>query len=207
MKIKFFLLFVMTIPVYAQFNVSAFVGFNPQSNFIAKDNSDFLDSYWRSGIIFGLGSEIFVSRSIALSPSVEYARYGFADYEFRNYLIPEVSFISATGEPSNVWRVFLEAKFFANFTTAIPVYLTTGIGYVKEDIGVINQNFFQMWDSRTFTTNVIFKDSNFFVHTLGLGLRWRFLPNLSLDLKGQYFTNYSDRWYTSVKCGLVYSVF
>ena len=207
MNIKLFLLFVMTIPVYAQLNVSGFVGINPQSNFIAKENSDFLDLYWQSGIVFGAGSEIFVSPSIALSPSVEYAHYKFDKYNLIEARAPEVSLLSTTGKPSNIWRLFVEAKFFRNITTAIPLYLTTGIGYMNEDFGIIHRTFKDMNEPNLFTETIEFENSTLLVHTLGIGLRWRILPYLFLDLKGQYFTNYNDRWYTSLKCGIVYTVF
>ena len=201
MKIKFFVLFAVAIPAYAQLNVSGFVGINP-------NNTNFLDLYWKPGIICGAGSEVFVSPSIALSPSVEYAHYTFDNYEvYHEVSVPEVHIISVIGEPLNLWRLFLEAKFFGNLTTTIPVYFTTGFGYVNRDVGVIHRTFKDMNEPNLFTETIEFENSTLLVHTLGIGLRWRILPYLFLDLKGQYFTNYNDRMYTAIKCGLVYTVF
>ena len=210
MKIKFFLIFVMTIPVYPQLNFSGFIGINPQANFTAEDNSYNTIAYsWKSGIIFGIGSEIFISPLIALSPSVEYAYYAFDEYDKRKETLPEMLSISSTAGPSKVWRLFLEAKFFGNLTTAIPVYLTTGFGFLNENNGIIHRTETYNYgnDPQIFSSTVKLKNSSFYVHTLGLGIRLRFLPYLSFDLNGHYLSNYNDRMYAAVKCGLVYTFF
>ena len=211
MKIKFFLIFVMTIPVYPQLNVSAFVGVNPQENLIAKGDSYNHGAYsWESGIILGIESEIFIFPSIALSPSVEYVYYAFDEYDERKEArFDNNSSISSTADPVKVWRLFLEAKFFGNLTTTIPIYLTTGFGFLNENNGVINRTVTYFFGNgpQIFDTTFKLKNSSFYVHTLGLGIRWRFLPNLSLDLNGKYLSNYSDRMYAAVKFGLVYTVF
>ena len=211
MNIKFFVLFAVAIPAYSQLNFSAFVGVNPQANFTAEDNSYNTVAYsWRSGIIYGLGSEIFISPSIALSPSVEYAYYAFDEYDERKEIRFDISSsISSTADPVKVWRIFLEAKFFGNLTTAIPVYLTTGFGFLSENNGIIyrTMTYFSGNGPQIFSSTFKPKNSSFYVHTLGLGIRLRFLPYLSFDLNGQYLSNYNDRMYASVKCGLVYTVF
>jgi hypothetical protein len=211
MKIKFFLLFVMTIPAYAQLNVSGFIGINPQANFTAEGNSYNTVAYsWRSGIIFGLGSEIFIFPSIALSPSVEYAYYPFDEYDERKEIRFDISSsISSTADPVKVWRLFLEAKFFGNLTTAIPIYLTTGFGLLSENNGAIHRTETYNYGNgpQIFSSTFKPKNSSFYVHTLGLGIRLRFLPYLSFDLNGHYLSNYNDRMYATVKCGLVYTVF
>jgi hypothetical protein len=136
---------------------------------------------------------------------VEYAYYGFDSYAFRGASIPEVRFTSATGEASNVWRLFADVKMFPHTSKAVLFYLSTGIGYLIERVGTISATFEDM-NGRNFSTTIKYESTNFLVHTLGLGIRWGVLSDLALDFKGQYFTNYNDRMYTTVKCGLVYSV-
>ena len=205
MKIKFLFLLLLAVPAYSQINVSFFAGMNPATNLIARDRSGFLDSYWSTGFNLSVVTEVFVSRSVAIAPSVEYARYAFDNYAFQGVSIPEVRFKSATGEASNIWRMFAEARFFTNSSKAVPWYFSTGLGYFIERIGTISATYTDM-SGPDFTRAINYQGKNFFVHTVGLGIRWSAFSRLALDLNAQYFTNYNDRLHTAVKMGVVYSV-
>jgi len=205
MRIRFLLLLLLAVPAYSQINVSFFAGVNPATNLIARDRSGFLDLYWGTGFNLSVSSEVFISRLIAIAPSVEYARYAFDNYTFQGVSIPEVRLKSATGEASSIWRIFAEAKFFPTSSKVIPWYFSTGLGYVIERIGTINATYTNL-NGPEFTMAINYQGKNFFVHAVGLGIRWSAFSRLALDLNAQYFTNYNDRLNTAVKIGVVYSV-
>ena len=162
MRITFlFLLIVLAVPSYSQFNISLSAGLDLPINDIGNDNFDFLGMYWNSGITAVLSGEIFVSRVVAISPSVEYAYYGFDHYTFIGGSIPEVHFKSATGEASKVWRMFAETKFFPNTHKAVQWYLSNGIGIVIERIGTIEATWEYMGGG-SFIRTVQYQGKNFF---------------------------------------------
>ncbi len=205
MRATLLLLIMLVVPSYPQFNISLFVGISPPIDFIAKDRYEFVDLYWGSGITTGLSSDLFISPVIAVSPSVEYTYYEFDRYKLEGYGIPEWYFKSSTGEASTVWRMFAEGKIFPNNRKDVKWYLSTGVGYVFERIGAFKITFGDE-NGPDFTRTTQSQSKNFFVHTLGLGMRWSVFSRLEVELKGQYTTNYNYRSDTTVKIGVVYSI-
>jgi hypothetical protein len=205
MRAILLLLIIFVVPSYSQFNISLLAGISPPTDFIAKDRYDFVDLYWGSGITTALSSDLFISPVIAVSPSVEYTYYGFDRYKLEGVGIPEWYFKSSTGEASSVWRMFAEGKFFPNHRKDFKWYLSTGVGYVFERIGAFEITFGDL-NGPDFTRTTQYQNKNFFVQTLGLGMRWSVFSLLELELKGQYITNYNDRRNTTAKIGVVYSI-
>jgi|GEM_PF-6817839 len=203
MKAKLFFLILLALPAYSQTSISFYTGINPHMYSFESGNFSFLDASWNPGITIGLSGELFLSPAIAISSSIEYAYYGFNNYEGFLIGIPERIFKSATGEPSTEWRAFAEAKLFTKKSPHGRFYVSTGIGYVIEQIGTIMTTYSDM-NGHDFTGPVYYENRDYFVHTLGAGERWNIASPVALDVKAQYFTNYSDRTSATIRVGLQY---
>ncbi len=202
MKTKLFILILLALPAYSQTSISFYAGINPHTDLLTGYSS-FLDASWNPGITIGLSGELFVSPLFAISTSVEYAYYGFNNYGGSFISSPENSFKSATGDASTEWRAFAEAKLFTKKSPHGRFYLSTGIGYVIEQIGTMMATYSAM-NGHDFTGPVYYENRDYFVHTLGAGERWNMASQVALDVKAQYFTNYSDRTGATIRVGLQY---
>ena len=207
MKIKYFIFFfVLTSSIYSQINVGISAGsISSSSSTFFKNNVDVLDLYWKNGFALNLEGEYFLSPSIAISPTVEYATYKFDKYFFWGAQIPEDYVKDATGKSSNEWNLFLALKYFPHTNTIFQFVFTTGFGYIVENMGVINATFGNI---NTGEKNVDFKlkRDNKFVHLLGLSLRIKLLSDVSVNINGSYYSNYTDRFYPTIKAGFIYKL-
>jgi len=201
MKAKLFILILLALPAYSQTSISFYAGVNPHTDLLAGYSS-FLDAYWNPGITIGLSGELFLSPLFAISTSVEYAYYGFNNYAGPFISAPENRFKSATGDASTEWRAFAEVKLFTKKSTHGRFYLSTGVGYVIEQMGTIMAT--TSIEGHDFTGPEYYENRDYFVHTLGAGERWSIASQVALDVKAQYFTNYSDRTGATIRVGLQY---
>jgi hypothetical protein len=205
MKTTLCLLILIATAGHSQTSISFYAGVNPNLNLLSSDNSNYLNLYWHPGVTIGVSGEIFLSDDIAVSPSFEYASYQFDRYSPAKITIPEISLKSATGSASTMWRTFAELKLFTEKGGISRFYLSTGIGYVIEQIGTITATYADL-NGPDFT-NVIHPESrNYVVHTLGAGARWNIIGHFAIDLKAHYFTNYTDRMYTTIRLGVLYTL-
>ncbi len=202
MKTKLFILILLALPAYSQTSISFYAGINPHT-YLLTDYTSFLDAYWSPGLTVGLSGELFVSPLFAISTSVEYAYYGFNNYKEAFFASPSFSVLkSATGDASTEWRAFAEVKLFTKKNPHGRFYLSTGVGYVIEQIGTIVATYSNY--PHDFTGPIYYENRDYFVHTLGAGERWSIASQLALDVKAQYFTNYSDRNGATIRVGLQY---
>jgi len=170
-----------------------------------NNTNDLLGKYWKSGFAVNFTGEYFLSSSIALSPTVEFATYKFDKYFFVGVSIPETYVKNVTGKNSNQWNLFLSLKFFPPTKSIFQFVLLTGAGYMYENLGVINATF---GDINFGEKNVVLKlnGKNKFVHLLGLAVRIKLLSQISLSINGSYYSNYNDRFYPTLKLGFIYKL-
>ena len=201
MKMIYFLLILFSSTCYSQTSISLYVGVNPHSNLLRSDN---LDSYWKPGVTFGVSGEMFLSNAVSISPSFEYGSYQFDSY-WAWVSFPEIRLISSSGSVSTMWRTFAEVRFFTEKGGMSRFYLLTGVGFIVEHIGTINATYSAL-NGPDYIEVIHPESRDFFVHTLGAGVRWNIVSQIAIDLKAQYFTNYNDRMYTTVRMGVLYTL-
>ena len=207
MKLKIFILvFVISSSIYSQINIDLSVGkISSSTNTFLKNNIDYLALYWEKGFALNIQTEYFLIPSLAVSPSVEFATYKFYDYFFPGAHIPEDYVRDATGQNSNQWNLFLALKFFPPTKTIVQFVFITGIGFSIESLGVINATFGNL---NGIEKNMDFKlkRDNKILHLVGLSLRFKLLSNLSININGSYYSNYNDRFYPTIKAGIIYNL-
>jgi hypothetical protein len=205
MKFSLLAMFIFALPSYSQVTLSVFAGVSPSTN-ILDNESDFFSSYCNPGFATGLSSELYVSPTIAICPSIEFANYAYD--EKTSYIvttIPERRVKSTSADNSHLWRFLVEISQLTNPEKTIRLHLSTGVGYVLERPGLITATFEDM-NGPSFTETFKHDARKYFVHALTLGAQWALLPALALDLRAQLLSNYSDRMSTIVALGVVYTV-
>jgi hypothetical protein len=152
----------------------------------------------------GVRVEYMLSKDIAVSPRFEVSHFSFNRYSpFID--IPEVYVKRSTGEVTRVYRVFVDAKLMPYTIDGIHLYLSTGVGYVAEDVGRIEAVFSDM-NGPDFSKTIVYKGKSFWAHSAGVGLRVNVFKKVGLDVSGDLYSNYRDRFWVNWKAGLVCSV-
>ena len=128
---------------FSQTNVLVYSGINfPAFPLRLKESSFFLTRYWENGLNFGASLELKLSNSLFLSPGFEYNLYPFDSYDgpINRGIISTIFVKSADGEKSKIYRFLLEIKHFteASADSKSQPFLSTGFGYIVEDIGNID---------------------------------------------------------------------
>ena len=208
---KFLILFSFVILVnnsFAQLSLSFSAGFDPKE--IALYNQTATDgdnAYWNKGITLGLNVDYSISEKFFISALFHYSHYNFDKYANTGFSIPEIIFISASGEDSKLWRTSVEAKYFPFPQNRFKFFIHSGLGVVVEDFGTIKTQFLNMMQDGKVTYTIDSESKNNFVHSLGLGVRTDILSNLFIDVSGSYYSNYSERFQTFFGLNIGYQVF
>lgn len=190
---------------FSQTNVMVFSGINfPAFPLRLKESSFFLTRYWKNALNFGASLELKLSNSLFLSPGFEYNLYPFDSYDGPNGEPVIVKAVS--GNKSNVYRFLLEIKHFseASAKSKSQPFLSTGLGYIVEDIG----NIILLIDNiggPDVVNKRKFDGKSYFVHTAGIGMRWRLTEKTKLNIEGKVFTDYKSRLQNSWNLGLLFS--
>ena len=190
--------------VLAQTEAWMSVGQTGPGSFYSYDQSAFLDLYWAKGISIASGLHFGITKSIWLSPEIDYAYYRWDNFNFHGVMIPEQTIRSASGENSNIYRVMINARFYARSSSFIRFYVLTGLGYTIEKIGKIRALIEDM-NGPSFIWEVQYRGRSYLTHTLGAGFRLDVIEPVSVDFTAKYFTDYSKRFHTSINIGLIYS--
>jgi len=199
------LMLILSSPVGAQTRLLVYSGSSSGlANFSIKDDTEYLQDYWNTAINVGAGVEHMLSKDIALSPRVEVSQFSFDRY-FRSFGIPEEYLERSTGEATRVYRVFVDAKLIPHTVSRTHLYLSTGVGYVVEDVGGI-EAVFGRTDGSEFSRTIVYRGESFWAHSAGIGLRMDTFKKLGLDVSGDFYSNYQDRSWVNWKVGLVYTV-
>jgi hypothetical protein len=190
---------------YAQPKVVVFSGINFPT-FPLRQNTFYLEAYWKNAINFGASLEFELSKSVRLSPGLEYNLYPFDSYAgpLDGGFFGTVYVKSASGESAKIYRLLLELMYFPEVPakSVSRPFLRFGFGYIVEDIGPIQV---LMADLRGFEwlRNLDFERKRYFAQTAGIGMRWNAGKNIFLNVEGKIFTNYTDRFQNSWNIGLM----
>lgn len=201
---------ILTIPVFSQPSFVIHSGLNSPLAYVAVGKYDFLADHWKNGINIDIGFEIPVFRLIALAPSFEYTYYAFEMYnpgiqyvENQVGLWPSRNPKDSRGSGSHTYKLLLEAKAFTEPSRIVAPYVSTGIGYAIEDIGAIEASWEDL-NGGQYVTNIQYEGKSFLIHSFGFGLRSFLAAGVSMDFAARYFTNYTDRFSTSLNLGFAY---
>lgn len=203
MKLKYLLLFLtLTSPVFSQISIGISGGTDLFNNNLSN-NRDYLSSYWHKGININVNGEYFLSNKVSLNGTFEYGYYKFDHYSFDEPHIPETGLVSAYGKDSKAIRVFGNIRFYTNRANIFQAFITTGLGYISENLGTITATFDDLNYGQS-TTELKYQGEHTFVHIFGIGARIKFIQNLGIDVCGSYYSDYTNFLNTKIDIGLVY---
>ena len=203
MKLKYLLLFLtLTSPIFSQISIGISGGTDLFNNNLSNKR-DYLSSYWHKGININVNGEYFLSNKVSLNGIFEYGYYKFDHYSFDEIHIPETGLVSAYGKDSKAIRVFGNIRFYSNPANIFRAYITTGLGYISENIGTITATFDDLNFGQS-TTEIKYQGKHNFVHIFGIGARIKIIQNLGIDVFGSYYSDYTNFLNTKIDIGLVY---
>ncbi|GBD87902.1 hypothetical protein BMS3Abin03_01836 [bacterium BMS3Abin03] len=192
-----------TSPAYSQFNIAISAGTNSPSSYIFNDpQKNKLDAYWKSGFSVEASGEYYIADHLILSPAIEYIYYKFNHYSPSGAQIPEIILESATGEGSYDLNFFALVKFLPPTKSIFQAELITGVGYIITNFGKITTVTSYLGSNKT-TNEFTFENESTFVHEVGLGIRVKILRQLLIRFNASYYSNYLDKFYTSVTGGII----
>ena len=205
MKTLIILLVFFSASLSAQTEAWIHVGLGSPAADFPYDKSQFLNLYWKNGLNFGAGVQVAATRRLWIAPSIEYTYYRWDNFNFRGPMIPELSIRSANGHNSHLYRFLIEVRYYAQTASILQLFVTTGAGYTIEKIGAIQATVDDM-NNGAFTWNVQYPGRSYFTHNLGIGLRLNVIAPLAVDLTAKYFSDYSQRFHTSINAGLLCAI-
>jgi hypothetical protein len=203
MRLIILLLYLLAAQAWAQTNLSVFYALNPRTE-VLNNQENILNKYWRNGISLGAGYETSISTNISIASTIETAYYKWDNFDYRGPMIPEIRLKSAQGEDSRIWRLFLEGK-FKSPSRVVPMYVSTGLGYIIENIGGITTTYSDM-NGPDITYIGVSQTKKYFVHTVGIGLQCPIISNYGIDIRALYFSDYSTHFQTAIVFGIIYSI-
>lgn len=207
-NILMFFLVLLFNNSFAQLSVSVSAGFDPKEiSLYDQTASDGDNAYWNNGITFGINCDYSLSEKFFISALFQYSHYNFDKYANTGIGIPEISFISAIGEDSKLWRTSVEVKYFPFPLNRFKFFVLSGLGVVIEDLGKIKTQFTDINQEGNITHTINSEIKNYFVHSLGLGVRADIVSNLFVDVSGLYYSNYSERFQTFFGASIGYKIF
>jgi len=161
---------------------------------------------WNTGYSIGVSVETHLSRVISLVPSLEYAHYPWKDDWTPGWGPAYLSPVE-TGEPSRLYHMTLDARLYLFGGTSDGVFLSTGAGYVIEKLGRSSYSPAQHIEFVMDQSGMYrYPDRYYWIHTMGLGMHVLLSGNVGMEFTGEYFSNYTDRFHTSVHLGLSYRI-
>jgi hypothetical protein len=203
MKLKYIFLFlILTTPIYSQRSIGISGGTDLFSNNLSNKR-DYLGSYWHNGININVNGEYFISNKVSLNGTFEYGYYRFDHYSFDEIHFPETSLVTANGKDSKAIRVFGNIRSYTDSSKMFQAFITTGLGYISEDIGTITATFNDLNFGQS-TTELKYEGRHNFVHILGIGARIKFLQDLAIDVSGSYYSDYTNFINEKMEISFVY---
>ncbi len=196
--------FLLPVLASAQPQLSIFTGANFPSIELGSGVHDpalALADYWYPGINFGASVQVPLTDWFQVSPLVEYNHYPFQSFSVISMGGPPF-FQSASGHPSQVYRLVVEGRFVRHASNGNALYVATGIGYVIRSFGRIDETFASPYQVIPWE---IPADNNW-VHSIGLGAAIRLSSLLSLDLAGKSYTDYTGSFDFSINVGVSFDL-
>ena len=173
------------------------------SNF-GSSNADPDPSSWTNGIGFAAQVSAPITKSLFLSPAIEFDQFRFDHYIYYGVRIPESSPTSSRGEDSRIFRIGLEAKLVSITHPNFSPYVSSGITYITEHLGDIYVTYSDAYDSKPREFKLQNHSKSYWAHSLGVGTKFILFDNFGFDFAAKYYSNYSDRFQKSVSVGLIY---
>ena len=205
MKLKYLFLFlILTTPIYSQISVGISVG-TDLFNYDLSNYHNYLSSYWHKGIYININGEYFLSNKISISSTIEYGYYKFDNYIPTGVQIPEIRFISAYGNNSKAIRVFGNIRFYTNPAKIFQAFISTGLGYISENLGTITATYDDM-NFVQFTTEGKYQGRHYFAHTFGIGGRVKLDQNFAIDVSASYYSDYAKILSGKTEVRMVYLI-
>ncbi len=204
MKLKVLILSALfCLPSFAQINLSL-TGGSDYYNEKLGTKPDYLGLNWESGININLAGEYFLSPRISINTSLEYSIYKFKGL-YIGVSIPESRLVSSSGENSNQFTVSTFVKFYIQPKGNFRVYLMTGLGYTKAQLGKINALFSDLNFGKTYAI-IEYPDFDSLIFSSGLGFKYYFVKNLAVEVSTSYLSDYSNFFKTRFNVGLSYPI-
>lgn len=199
------LLVVFSFPTFAQISLSISAGINPQEISLYDHASSYGDNaYWNNGFTIGIIGDYRLSDHFFVSASFQYSHYNFDRYANTSISIPEIIFRSAEGEDSKIWTSFIEAKYFTSPSSRFKFFIYSGFGLTLEKLGTVKTTFLNMMQGGEVNYTTDSEKNNYLVHSLGLGVRAFILLNIFTEISVSYYSNYSDRFQSTISFRLGY---
>ena len=209
MKTLFFFFFSCIVSVAsAQISLSISAGYDPNEiNLYNKPATDGNNAYWNKGFSVGLNSDYSLNENLFFSALFQYSHYRFDRFVNAGVSIPEISFISAQGEDSKLFRASVEAKYFLNPQNRFRFFIFSGVGILKENLGSVKTEFSDMNKIGLISNTINSEDKTFFVHSLGAGVRTAIISSLFVDTIASYYSDYNSRFQMFLGLNLGYQLF
>ena len=197
----------LAYPAPGQTDIVLSGGLNfPSMNFEHDSPPWPLAQFWDPGYSIAASVETHLSRAIAFVPSFEYARYPWRDMTTPGWAPTYLQPMGA-GEPSRLYRMSVAARLYVFSTERLGVFLSTGAGYVIEKLGPYR---LAPWNDVAFVGDlsgiVQYPDRYYWVHAVSGGAHFLISGDVGLDIAGEYFSNYTDRFHTSLILGVFYRI-
>jgi len=85
------------------------------------------------------------------------------------------------------------------------MYISTGLGYIIENIGGITTKYSDL-NGPDITYSGVGQAKRYFVHTVGIGLQCSIISNYGIDIRALYFSDYSTHFQIAIVLGVIYSL-
>jgi len=202
-------LMCIAFPAMGQTDVALSGAVNfPSSTFDYSRPAWLLAGFWDPGVSVGASIETHLSRVITLVPSLEYASYPWRNgttpaWDPQIYNVP-----TGPGAASRMYRFFADVRFYVFSKERFGIFLSTGAGYVIEKLGSYSLG--PRWVLYTASDYVDGRVQHpvvyYWAHDMGVGTHFFLAGNIGLDFTAKYFSNYTDRFHTSLSLGVFYRI-
>ncbi len=199
MKTTFVILLCSISLSFAQTAITMQGGIGARTPLISLQHHNSIEDSWKSSDPINIGIEHFVARSIAIMSSIEYNYYAFESYN--GALLDDAPSYN-TGDPTRVYRISIEGKFFTPPVRNFSLYLVTGTCYTIERVGSIFLNRIDI----PVSFGIPSQSTYYWMQTFGLGCRYSFLDNLGIDMTGKLYSDYSTHFHESLMLGFFYTL-
>jgi len=171
-----------------------------------------LAEFWVPGFSVGASVETHLSRVITFVSSVEYASYSWKDVTIPSWNPPPWSSIAFYPQPgpgaaSRMYRFFADVRLYVFSKERIGIFISTGGGYVIEKLGSFDTlPWVSIMDLAYGSTHIEYPVAYYWAHDMGVGTHFFVSGDVGLDFVAKYFSNYTDRFHTSLSLGVFYRI-
>ena len=170
-----------------------------------------LAAYWDPGYSVGASVETRFSRVITFVPSVEYASYPWKHETTPAWAVPAWSNIAYGSSPgpgtaSRMYRFFADFRVYVFSRDRFGIFISTGAGYVIEQLGTYSVPPGLGHIPELEPEHAEYPVSYYWAHDVGIGTHFFLSGDVGLDFVAKYFSNYTDRFHTSLSLSVFYRI-